>query len=555
MDFLFCFCYLSFVFIFEFEYLSRLLYLVQMSGYTYSSIWEYFGFGFKKTYIQWLLYLIAVIAILIIGYRNIYYLTALLILSGGIIISAGDKFNSIKKIRYTRRMCRLIIISIIFLIFYLILTLFMDNLFIVVFMPFILAVNYLIIFISLAVLSPLEYTISQSYIRKAKLKLSENPNLIKIGITGSYGKTSTKEILGTLLATHFNVVATPKSFNTPMGITKTILSSIDNLTEVFICEMGAKKVGEIKELCSIVNVDYGIVTAVGRQHTSTFKNINNIYRTKKELPDYLTGKSCIFNITNKYVYNMYKEYVGTKIAVFYLKNEGLHITRVLVKKMNKYARKYISIDNKSRLYLFPIKNSVYAKNIIISENGCVFDVCMDRCKLFTAETTFVGIHNVINILLSIAMSKMLCVSNENIEIGIEKLKPIKARLERLTADGGATILNNGYNSNIDSVDGALGTVALFNRKHTLVITPGFIETNSAYDDNFMLGQKIAKVATDVVIVKTLNRDAIVDGLKSVGFDLDRVTFASSFSDIKNYVNTLDKDYVVLIENDLPDNYI
>ncbi len=546
---------MSFVFIFEFEYLSRLMYLVQMSGYTYRSIWEYFCFGFKKTYIQWLLYLIAVIAILIIGYRNIYYLTALLILSGGIIVSAGDKFNSIKKIKYTKRMCRLIIISTIILILYLILTLIIDNLFIVAFMPFILVLNYLIVLISLVVLSPLEYSIRQSYIRRAKLKLGENPNLIKIGITGSYGKTSTKEILSTILSTHFNVVATPKSFNTPMGITKTILSSIDNLSEVFICEMGAKKVGEIKELCSIVNVDYGIVTAVGRQHTSTFGNINNIYRTKKELPDYLTGKYCIFNITNKYVYNMYREYIGVKIAVFYLKNQGLHISGVLVKKMYKYASKYINIDKKLKLYLFPIKNSVYAKRIKISENGCVFDVYMDRCKLFTAETTLVGIHNVINILLSIAMAKMLCVSNENIEIGVDKLKPIKARLERLTADGGATILNNGYNSNIDSVDGALGAVSLFNRKHTLVITPGFIETNSAYDDNFILGQKIARVATDVVIVKSINRDAIVSGLKSAGFDLDRVTFVSSFSDIKNYVNSLDKDYVVLIENDLPDNYI
>ena len=555
MDFIFCILYLVIVFIIEFEYLARIVYLVQMSGYTYNSVWECFYFSLKNSYVQWILYLIVFIALLIMGYSNIYFMTGLLILSGGLIVSIGEKFVSVKKIKYTKRMIRLIIVTIILLIVYLVLTLMLIPLQIVLLMPFILVVNYLLVYSGLFVLSPLEFTIRQSYIKKAKLRLNENPNLIKIGITGSYGKTSTKEILTTILSTHYNTVSTPKSFNTPMGITKTILDSVNNLSEVFVCEMGAKKVGEIKELCSLVNVDYGIVTAVGRQHTSTFGNINNIYRTKKELPDFLTGKYCIFNISNKYVYNMYKEYIGTKISVFYLKSKHLHNMGVLVKKMYKYARKYINIDNKYIYYLYPSKNSVYAKNIKIDENGSIFDVCMNRVKLFTAHTALVGWHNIINILLSIAMAKLLGVSNENIEIGLDKLKPIKARLEKITADGGATILNNGYNSNIDSVDGALGAVALFNRKYTLVVTPGFIETNSPYEDNFALGQKIGMVATDVVVVKGINRDAILSGLESKGFNMDRVKIVNSFAEIKSYVNSLDKDYVVLIENDLPDNYI
>lgn len=555
MDFLFCLLYLVIVFIFELEYLPKLIYMVQMSGYTYTSIRDCLYSVLKHTYVQWLLYLIVFIALLVIAYTNIYFLTMLMILSGGVIISTGEKFVYVKKVKYTNRMIRLSVIIILLLVLYLTITLFLDYLLIVAMMPFVLIVNYLIVLLGLVIMSPLEYSIRQSYIRQAKLKLSESSNLIKIGITGSYGKTSTKEILSTILSTHYNTVSTPKSYNTPMGITKTILGSVNNLSEVFVCEMGAKKVGEIKELCSIVDVDYGIVTAVGRQHTSTFGNINNIYRTKKELPDYLTGKACIFNISNKYVFNMYRDYIGNKIAVFYLKNKTLHINGVLVKKMHKYARKYINIDNKCEYYIYPSKNSVYAKHIKLGENGCVFTVYKDREKLFNVSTTLVGEHNIINILLSIAMAKLIGVSNKNIEIGLEKLKPIKARLERLSADGGATILNNGYNSNIDSVDSALGAIALFDRRHTLVITPGFIETSAPYDDNFLLGQKIAKVATDIIIVKAINREAILSGLKSMNFDMDRVMFAGSFAEIKDYVNSLDKDYVVLIENDLPDNYI
>lgn len=555
MDFLFKLFYVLLVIVFQLQYYTKILLYVQLSGYTIKSIGEYFLLSIKNTFVQWILYLIVFITMLIINYCNIYFLLIMLIFSGVVIILSGDKFLTIRKIKYTKRVCRIILLSVLLFVGYIAITLLFSNIIILVMMPFILPLNFLIMLLSLLILSPIELWIKNSYIRKAKLKLKETRDLIKIGITGSYGKTSTKEILNTILNTSFYTVSTPKSFNTPMGITKTILNDINNLHEVFVCEMGAKKVGEIKELCSLIDVDYGIVTAVGRQHTSTFGSINNIYRTKKELPDYLDGKSCIFNIMNKYVYKMYKEYNGVKIGVFYGKNTDLHNSAFIVKKLHKYAKNRVFIDNKYILYAYPIAGNVYAKNIKIDENGCSFSVYMSGCKLCDASTELIGIHNIINILLAVAMAKLLSVSNENIEIGISKIKQVKARLEKFVSNRGAIILNNGYNSNIDSVDYSLQTMLLFNKSNRLIVTPGLIESNDSYSVNKLFGQKISKYATDVIIVKMINRDAIYSGLMSEGFDMTRVLFVDSFAEAKKYIDALDNSYVVLIENDLPDNYV
>ena len=189
-------------------------------------------------------------------------------------------------------MCRLIIVVLLYLsLFYVLNYFLLDIVLRIVLFPLVYFLSYIIILLTLITLYPVEKLIGRYYIKKAKNKLSGFKKLIKIGITGSFGKTSTKEILTTILKEHYNVLATPKSFNTPFGITKTINNSLNNLHEVFVCEMGAKAKGEIKYLCDLTGVNYGIVTSVGRQHTNTFGSIEGVYKTKKELPDYLYNKS------------------------------------------------------------------------------------------------------------------------------------------------------------------------------------------------------------------------------------------------------------------------
>ena len=125
------------------------------------------------------------------------------------------------------------------------------------------------------------------YINDAKQMLAQMPDLKIIGITGSYGKTSTKHYLNRILSEQFDVLMTPGSFNTPMGVVRTVREMMKPYYYVFIVEMGAKQLGDIKEICDIVHPEIGIVTAVGEQHLESFKSIENVQRTKFELVEAL----------------------------------------------------------------------------------------------------------------------------------------------------------------------------------------------------------------------------------------------------------------------------
>ena len=132
---------------------------------------------------------------------------------------------------------------------------------------------------------PIEKLVSEMYFRDAQRKLAARPDLIKIGITGSYGKTSVKFILGTILQEKFQVLVTPSSFNTPMGVTRIIREKLMPAHQVFVAEMGARHVGDIKEMCRLVHPHHGVLTSVGPQHLDTFRTLERIKSTKYELMD------------------------------------------------------------------------------------------------------------------------------------------------------------------------------------------------------------------------------------------------------------------------------
>ena len=130
------------------------------------------------------------------------------------------------------------------------------------------------------ILTPIEELIKLSFMIKAKHKLKKFKRLIKIGITGSFGKTSTKYILNTLLSEKYKVCMSPNSFNTPMGLTKVVNQYLHEDDEVLIAEMGAKQRGEIAYLCDFIKPHHAILTSVGNQHLETFKTIETIKKTK-----------------------------------------------------------------------------------------------------------------------------------------------------------------------------------------------------------------------------------------------------------------------------------
>ena len=534
--------------------LRGLLYRLQLEGYSRVCVLKYYKFllvALWPTVIVSILFMTCVFAY---GIADYYILCSFLIVVISLqVLLIFKSFNKAKLV-VTKRVVRIVGVSV-FLhsaVFLLVCCFAVDWILLIFgFCGVFLLPCF--VYIALVFLHPIEILIGRYYISNAKKILSNNKGLVKIAITGSYGKTSVKEILSSILSSQYSVLATPKSYNTPFGITKTINGGLSNSHEIFVCEMGAKKLGEIRELCEIVSPDIGIVTAVGRQHVNTFGSIDNVFKTKKELPDYLFNKRCVFNLDNKYVKDMFDGYTGVKIGVYVVDKLANKLVSPILKNVSTvfvYGARLFS----KKFYMFPKGMCVYARNIALSDEGSSFDVYVRGSKYGRVDTSLIGVHNITNILLSIAVAAILGESWNNILLGLGGVSSISARLERFVTSRGAIVLNNGYNSNLDSASSSLSVLDLFDKKRKIVITPGLVETGDDGTYNRKFGELVAKHATDVVIVKEKNRGYILLGLSNSCFDMSRVCYVNNFEEARTLINNATNDDVVLIENDLPDNY-
>ena len=366
---------------------------------------------------------------------------------------------------------------------------------------------------------PMEGMFRQVYKSRAKKKLASMPNLIKIGITGSFGKTTTKHILNVMLSTKYNVCMSPHSFNTPMGLTKVINNYLQPDHEVLIAEMGARQVGDIAYLCNLIHPKHAIITGVGNQHLATFGSLENIYKAKKELVDAIQDGYICFNAQNAGSLKMYNECTKDK-------------------------------------YLCGIDGDYFVsvKNIKTTNKGSTFDLEIDG-EVESCTTKLLGKSNLEDIALASALAYKMGVSPLGIKNAISQLKPIPHRVE-LIEENGLTIIDDSFNSSVESSTNALDTLALFEGEK-IVVTPGLVELgDSEYSENVAFGEKIAKVANKVIIVNKTNKQALSTGLIKSGFDEKNILQVETLNDAKAKLkDILVGGEVVLFENDLPDNYI
>lgn len=355
------------------------------------------------------------------------------------------------------------------------------------------------------------------YENRAAKKLSR-PDLIKIAITGSCGKTSVKNFLAAMLCEKFNVLSTPQSYNTPMGIAKTV-NSLDDTHEVFIAEFGARRVGDIKKLMKIVQPQYTILTGINNQHLQTFKTQENITREKCRILDVGDGV-CVINAE--------------------LKN----ITEsVLLQKKIIPETIYAGIDTAA---------DIYAKNLSVGKDGSEFDIVIGDDE-YHAHTAILGIHNVQNIMHAVAMALKLGVEMPFILNAIENLQPIAHR-QQLIKGNGICIIDDSFNSNPDGAKFALMTLDMFDTRK-VVMTPGLVELGSREaEENRILGKRIADVADVVLLIGGERVEPIFRALKESEFAGEIKRYSSLAMCEKDFVNTLKLGDTLLILNDLPDIY-
>ena len=364
---------------------------------------------------------------------------------------------------------------------------------------------------------PVESAINKMYCDDARRILSEMQGLKIIGITGSYGKTSTKHYLYRILSERYNVLMTPGSFNTPMGVVRTVREQMKPYHEVFIVEMGAKQIGDIKEICDLVHPEIGIITAVGEQHLETFGSLSDVYAAKRELPQYLAahGGACCFNVCNALAAKMYSECGCRALA-------SGHFGDCTIESVN------------------------------MSSDGSEFELVFSNKERAVCRTALLGLANVQNVALAACVAHDLGVSAEEIAAAAAKLRPVPHRMQPVSA-GKLLVIDDSYNADPEGVRNAFDTLRLFGGKRA-VATQGIVEGGKEGARlNEELGRALADVA-DVAIVIGPNSADIERGLARAGY-LGKLFFARDLEDAKALFTTvLDGVSVLLIQNDLPDNY-
>ncbi|MEI7668315.1 MAG: UDP-N-acetylmuramoyl-tripeptide--D-alanyl-D-alanine ligase, partial [Erysipelotrichaceae bacterium] len=382
-----------------------------------------------------------------------------------------------------------------------------------------LSIPFMILLVGLIAM-PFEKLIKRFYQNKAINILSHSPKLKIIGITGSYGKTSSKNILNEILSEKYYTLATPASYNTPMGITITIREQLKAIHEVLICEMGADKKGEIKALMNFVKPQTGIVTSIGPQHLNTFKSINNIVKEKMRMIEMLPSNG--LGIINK---------------------DNIYIREYQVK--NPVTLKSVGIDSSDVDY--------QAINIHYTISGSGFTV---RCAEgeYPFKTRLLGKHNISNILVSIALGRAFGLQWPQLQKAVTNVNYIEHRLQ-LKHINGLNFIDDAFNSNPDGSKMALDVLAMM-PNHRYIVTPGMIDLGQQEDQlNQAFGAYMLNRADTVILIGKHQTKAVLLGLKESGFDLNHVLVMDHIKEAFDYLtkNASDKD-TILLENDLPDAF-
>lgn len=375
---------------------------------------------------------------------------------------------------------------------------------------------------------PVEETLRWGFRTKAKRRLAAASPIV-IGVTGSYGKTSTKEYIAHILSGRYKVLATPKSFNTVMGICITVNNELDpNLGyQYFVVEMGAYIRGEIRRICNLTHPQIGVVTAIGPQHLERFGSLENIVEAKYELVKALPADGVgVFNADD--------------LQVLAMAERGYPSMR--------YQVSYNNTPNAQ----------LVAQHIQHTLDGLVFEVIDQQTQETRAfRTPLVGLHNVTNILLAASVARHLGMSLGEIALRVATLQPAEHRLKRTLLPNGITVLDDAYNTNPIGAISALEVLNLHQSGRRVLITPGMVELGPLQaEENEKLGQAAPNYCTDIILVGSEQTAPIQQGIRSTDFDLSRLQVMATVKEaIEWYQQELKQGDAVLFLNDLSDNYL
>lgn len=365
-------------------------------------------------------------------------------------------------------------------------------------------------------LLPFEKLNNKRFVKRAMQKLADKKPIV-IGITGSFGKTTAKNILKVMLEKKYTVCATPGNYNTPMGICKTVNDILTD-EQVFIAELGARYKGDISELCAIVKPHYGIITAVGDMHIATLGSRAGVANVKFELAEHTDG-------------------------------DGL----VVLNGYNADCAALIDRDAPASLERTGDGGRVRYDGLTYGAFGAKFTLYTDGQSVEIA-TKLLGAHIPELVCVCAAVARELGVSLTDIADAVASLEPVEHRLQLLQEHAGVSVIDDAYNSNPVGAKNALDVLGAFGGTK-IIITPGFVELGAIEKQcNTALGAQIAEKCNYAFLVGSRAAD-IKNGAIAAGMAEDKIrTFDSRDAAVGALAEIpSDGERVVLFENDLPDN--
>ena len=381
--------------------------------------------------------------------------------------------------------------------------------------------------IAAAAVSPVERSIGRTFLGEADRRMRAYPGRV-IGITGSYGKTTTKFITASLLASRYRVLKTPDGVNTTMGITRVIREDLRDEHELFVVEVAAYGPGEIREVCDILRPRLGILTAVGVQHLERFGTEAAIAEAKYELLAALpAGGTAVVNADDP-------------VCLTLAERSRADGKRVVLYGMGETPR----------------DPAVRATEVQSSARGTSFRVVTGDGEAAAFQTRLLGRGNLSNILAAVAAAREFGVPLPAMREAVAALAPAPMRLE-VREEGGIVKILDVANANPRGAQMALEVLAQFQGGSRILITPGMVELGPIEaDENRRFGQAAAAVCDQVVLVGPEQTRPIRDGLIERGFPADRILTARNADEVADRLAAIVRPGdILLYENRLPDTYL
>ncbi len=398
------------------------------------------------------------------------------------------------------------------------------NILSLIYLPLVVQFNFIVSYVAKIINTPVEKLVYLYYYSKAMSKKKKMSNLKIVGITGSYGKTSSKNILSEILNIKFITRPTPRNLNTEYGMMITINNHLDKFDEVLIAEMGAYKKGEIKRLAKMMKPQYGILTTIGTAHLESFGSEKNIEDGKFELIEQLPANG---------------------VAIL----NGDDPKQVNHKVKSACKKVFIGINNEDV--------DVRASNIKCSHKGTTFEVNFkEDDKTYKFETKLLGNHNVSNILAAIALGNEMGIDKKDLTKAVALVKPVEHRLE-IKKLGNFYQIDDAYNSNPVGAKGAVDVLSMMPGTK-VIVTPGMIELGPKEEHyNQEFGKQIAETKPDyVVLIGEKRTKPIYNGLRIGNYNMDNVIIYNDVKEAYKFIQAIKTkdDIYALFENDLPDTY-